>query len=52
VGRIPAQQDPYTKHHLIPEDPQLLEHLRARVGAQRARRTGVGEHGADGKQQG
>jgi len=37
VGRIPAHQDPYTKHYLIPDDPHLLEQLRARLERRLAR---------------
>jgi len=31
TGRLPAQQHPLTKHHLIPDDPELIAHLRTQI---------------------
>jgi DNA invertase Pin-like site-specific DNA recombinase len=31
TGRLPAQQHPLTKHHLIPDNPDLIAHLRMQI---------------------
>jgi hypothetical protein len=40
AGRIPARQHPHTKHHLIPDNPELLDVLRKRAAAWRAKHAG------------